>query len=159
MRNNQKPTALKILEGNPGKRPLPKNEPKPAPVVKVPAPPDWLNKEAKELWKDLAPKLERIGLLTEVDLATFATGCQAWGKHVEMERYLKKHGETYFYTNKAGEENEVKRPQVLIGKEAFDRFYKIMGEFGLSPGSRTRIEVKSTEDGMDPMEKILSGVK
>ena len=40
-----KPTALKVLEGNPGKRPLNENEPKPE--NKAPRCPSWLEQEAK----------------------------------------------------------------------------------------------------------------
>ena len=39
-----KPTALKVLEGNPGKRPLNENEPKPE--RKAPECPSWLEPEA-----------------------------------------------------------------------------------------------------------------
>ncbi len=41
-----KPTALKVLEGNPGKRPLNLNEPKPE--KKAPKCPSWLEPEAKK---------------------------------------------------------------------------------------------------------------
>ena len=40
-----KPTAVKVLEGNPGKRSLNTNEPKP--VKKAPRCPAWLEDEAK----------------------------------------------------------------------------------------------------------------
>ena len=164
---NKKPTALKVLEGNPGKRPLPQNEPKPAPVVKVPKPPSWMNSDGKRAWKRLAPELERLGLLTVADLETFAAACQAYGIWVECERFFKKkdpetkkvYGRTYEYTNKAGEANEVARPEVKIGQKALDQFKGLMSEFGLSPASRTRIEVKPPEEGQDPMEALLSGVK
>jgi len=65
-----KPTAIKILEGNPGKRPLNLNEPKPLQIA--PECPDWLLDEAKKEWKRLAPELERLGLLTILDMAAFA---------------------------------------------------------------------------------------
>ena len=42
------PTAIKELEGNPGKRPLNKNEPKP--TKKAPPCPKWLEPEAKKEW-------------------------------------------------------------------------------------------------------------
>ena len=41
-----KPTAMKVLEGNPGGRPLNKNEPKPD--KKAPRCPAWLEEEAKK---------------------------------------------------------------------------------------------------------------
>ena len=47
-----KPTALKVLEGNPGKRPLNDREPVPPKgTLKCPA---WLLPEAKKEWKRLA---------------------------------------------------------------------------------------------------------
>lgn len=44
-----KPTAVKVLEGNPGKRSLNTAEPKPE--KKAPRCPSWLEDEAKKEWK------------------------------------------------------------------------------------------------------------
>ena len=65
-----KPTAIKELEGNPGKRPLNKNEPKPK--AKAPKCPPWLESDAKKEWRRLSKELEAMGLLTQVDMAAFA---------------------------------------------------------------------------------------
>ena len=57
-----KPTALKQLEGNPGKRQLNEHEPvPPKSTVRCPA---WLEPEAKKEWKRLAPSLEAMGILS-----------------------------------------------------------------------------------------------
>ena len=66
-----KPTAIKELEGNPGKRPL--NEAEPKPVKKAPSCPKWLEPEAKKEWRRLSKQLEQSGVLTEVDQAAFAS--------------------------------------------------------------------------------------
>jgi phage terminase small subunit len=71
-----KPTALKVLEGNPGKRPL--NEKEPQPKRQAPRCPSWLEPEAKKEWKRMAKTLEAIGVLTQVDKAAFAGYCQAY---------------------------------------------------------------------------------
>ena len=53
-----KPTALKVLEGNPGKRPLNDHEPiPPKGELKCPS---WLLPEAKKEWKRLASSLEAV---------------------------------------------------------------------------------------------------
>ena len=57
-----KPTAIKELEGNPGKRLLNADEPKPE--RKVPPCPKWLEPEAKKEWRRLSKQLEQIGVLT-----------------------------------------------------------------------------------------------
>ena len=51
------PTAVKELEGNPGKRPLNAKEPKPA--KKAPSCPKWLEPEAKKEWRRLAKQMEQ----------------------------------------------------------------------------------------------------
>lgn len=157
----RKPTNLKLLEGNPGRRPLPENEPKPRPVA--PKRPAWLNSEAKRMWKRLAPELERLGLLTSVDGEAFAAACQAWGTYVECERLFKskdpetgqRMGRTYTYVNKAGQANIIERPEVRIGQKALEAFHRFCSEFGLSPASRARIAVKAEAEGFDPMEELL----
>lgn len=54
------PTAIKELEGNPGKRKLNENEPKPE--RKAPACPKWLDKDARKEWHRLAKKMEALGI-------------------------------------------------------------------------------------------------
>ncbi len=49
------PTALKLLKGNPGKRPLPENEPNPQGEVKKPV---FVKHRATRIWKQYAPELE-----------------------------------------------------------------------------------------------------
>ena len=68
-----KPTALKLIEGNPGKRPINGHEPKP-PASK-PTCPSHLSPTAKAEWKRLAEALHRIGLLTQADRTALAAYC------------------------------------------------------------------------------------
>lgn len=70
-----KPTGIKGLEGNPGKRPLNKNGPKPKKIA--PKCPAWLLPDAKKEWRRLSKELETIRLLTGVDMDAFAGYCQA----------------------------------------------------------------------------------
>lgn len=64
-----KPTALKLLQGNPGKRKLPAGEPVSAVGAICPA---WLGAEAREMWKKWAPIFEGMGCLREADTLAFA---------------------------------------------------------------------------------------
>ena len=73
-----KPTAVKALEGNPGKRSLNTGEPKPE--KKAPRCPAWLEGEAKKEWKRMAGQMEKLGILTEIDMAAFAGYCQAYAR-------------------------------------------------------------------------------
>ena len=77
------PTAIKELEGNPGKRAL--NDKEPKPQKKAPACPKWLEDEAKKEWRRLAKQMEQLGILTQVDMAAFAGYCQAYARWKEAE--------------------------------------------------------------------------
>jgi len=68
-----KPTALKLLAGNPGKRPLNQDEPKPAGPVKKP---EGLSARASDAWDREAPKCQRMNTLTAADVEAFATLCE-----------------------------------------------------------------------------------
>jgi P27 family predicted phage terminase small subunit len=110
-----KPTALKILEGNPGKKPL--NNQEPNPEKRAPKCPSWLEPEAKKEWKRMAKTLETMGILTQVDITAFAGYCQAYARWKEAEEFLSKHG-TIFKTP-SGYIQQV--PQVSIAQTVSDK--------------------------------------
>ena len=153
-----KPTALKVLEGNPGKRPLSRTEPKPIPIS--PKPPNWLASEAKKMWKHLAPQLETLGLLTIIDGYALAAACQSYSTWAKIERYLQKNGLT-MEIKKVDDDGQPftsyiqQRPEVSIGNKALMAFKSFCTEFGLTPSSRCRINTKPTEADDDPMEALL----
>lgn len=149
-----KPTALKALEGNPGRRPLNENEPKPE--KKAPKCPAWLEPEAKKEWKRMTKTLEAIGVLTQVDATAFAGYCQAYARWKEAEEFLSKHG-TIFKTP-SGYIQQV--PQVSIAQTYLKIMKDFCSEFGLTPAARSRISVSTTEGSNDdPMEDMLRVVK
>ena len=81
-----KPTALKKLEGNPGKRKL--NTKEPMPGKGMPDCPKWLLPETKEEWKRLCQKLSEMGVLTEIDMAAFAAYCQSYARWKEAQQRI-----------------------------------------------------------------------
>lgn len=145
-----KPRAIKVLEGNPGKRQLNFSEPKP--VKKAPRCPNWLEDEAKKEWKRMAKQLEHLGILTEIDMAAFAGYCQAYARWKEAEEFITKHGT--IVKTPSGYWQQV--PQVSIAQTYLKIMNKFCEQFGLTPSSRTRINAdvnKVTET--DPMELLL----
>lgn len=147
-----KPTNLKLLAGNPGKRPINKNEPKPPPIA--PKCPGWLNKEGKKEWKRIAPLLERLGLLTEADMANLAAYCRTYAEMVEAEQFLEKHGLTY-QIPKRDEEGKVvglyvqQWPQVSIVRRCQEEIRAYSALFGLSPSDRSRMSLPTERDDDD----------
>ena len=150
-----KPTNLKILEGNRGKRPLPTNEPKPDPVA--PKCPAWLHKDAKKEWKRIAPQLERLGLLTQVDMAALAGYCESWAQYKRSIEFIHKHGEVYPIKDDEGKVKYLQQvPQVSIANKALANIRAAATQFGLSASDRGRIQVPGMEDREDEMEQMLN---
>ena len=148
-----KPTAMKELEGNPGKHPLNTSEPKPN--KKAPACPKWLEPEAKKEWRRLAKQMEAIGILTEVDMAAFAGYCQAYARWREAEDFITQHGS--IFKTPSGYVQQV--PQVSIAQQNLKIMQSFATEFGLTPACRARIVANSgaAESDDDPMAQLLKG--
>jgi phage terminase small subunit len=83
-----KPTALKLLKGNPGRRNL--SKPAPAFDPAKPSPPPFLNDDALQEWHRLIDILFKTGVMTETDRAAFAAYCQSYGRWVQAERQIAK---------------------------------------------------------------------
>lgn len=143
------PTALRIMRGNPSKRPLPKNEPRV--VAALPPCPRWLRADARREWRRAGRQLEQIGLISHVDLATFAAYCTAYGQLVEAERGIAEHG--LIQTSPNG--MEVKSVWVTLADKARLTIAKLAPEFGMSPSSRTRVAPAQREPDADEFDAAM----
>src|SRR5688500_13426098 len=85
------PTHLKLVRGNPGKRPL--NASEPAPLLTLPTPPAELSADARVEWERVAVELHRIGVLSGIDRGPLAAYCQAYGRWITAERAITKMAE------------------------------------------------------------------
>jgi len=144
-----KPTAIKVLEGNPGKRTLNEHEPKPE--KKAPRCPSWLDQEAKKEWRRMAKQLEDLGILTEVDMAAFAGYCQAYARWKEAEEFITKHGT--IVKTPSGYWQQV--PQVSIAQTYLKIMTRFCEQFGLTPSARSRIVADKGNEAEDPLEFML----
>lgn len=171
-----KPTKLKIIAGNPGKRSLNKREPQPP--ADEPSMPAWLSSRAKIEWKRIVPELKRLGLLTAIDLAALACYCQAFAEFEIATRTIDEEGRvcsvpliaeedlTELVTDpKTGEPKTVTialkgqrigarlktHPAVTQQREAFRIVKQFLAEFGLSPSSRSGVSGQGSDAGtVDP---------
>lgn len=146
-----KPTALKVLAGNPGKRPINANEPKPPPAR--PRCPAWLDAEAKREWRRIAPTMARMGLLTEVDAAVLAAYCAAVSELVRAHTTIAERGLSYRFP-RIDESGKVvgmymqQIPEVGILHRAQEEIRAFATLFGMSPSDRARIAVTEDDDDM-----------
>lgn len=144
----RKPTALKILQGNPGRRPI-GNEPKP--TSGLPKCPSHLSAVAKAEWKRTGKELDRLGLMTKIDRAAFEAYCCCYANWRRAQEMLDKSGPLLVL----GDKLQV-NPAARLAEMALSQMYKFLTEFGLSPASRTRLhvpEVKKAQDEFDAYQK------
>lgn len=142
-----KPTVLKIIEGNRGKRKL--NDREPMPARGVPECPAWLDAEARAKWAALTPELDRLGLLTVVDGDALAGYCQAWAEFREATERLRKEGR--YQSTPAGKRVH---PACVRQQTALTMMAKFGAVFGLSPADRTRLAVDKSGE-RDDFEAFL----
>lgn len=143
-----RPPALRLVEGNPGKRPI-KNTPRPKGRSARPA---GLSPDAANEWRRLAPQLTLLGLLTAADRAFFAAYCEAWASWRRADRKVAELGELVLDDNGV----PVKNPWLRIRVESAAEMHRFGAEFGLSPASRTRLGEAPDEDKrQDPAAKYF----
>lgn len=149
------PTKLKILRGNPGCRAL--NQLEPTPRTDTPRCPRWLDKDARTKWRQLIPELKRMGVLTIVDGDALAAYCQIWARWKEAELFIQKHGPVVAIKHKDGSLKYLQQvPQVAIARTLLQLLNRFQQEFGMTPASRSRIEVPESRAG-DEYERFLKG--
>lgn len=152
-----KPTSLKLIEGNRGKRPLNRKEPRIASAL--PSPPPHLTADALEEWNRVAVWLHRIGLLSEVDRAGLAAYAQAYGRWAQAERAIAKMAEKDHLTGglmiRTSNGNAIQNPLVGTANKAAADMMRYAAEFGMTPSARTRITAEAPAQDADPADRFF----
>jgi P27 family predicted phage terminase small subunit len=155
-----KPTKLKELAGNPGKRRLNKSEPKPKAL-----PPAKVAKVAKKRQDPLADgltdfyarygkKLRDLGVLTEVDEAAFDMMAVHWSLAREVAQIVRKDGV------RVKDENGLdrKHPLLQVLRDNSAAFRQYAAEFGMTPSSRSALHVEPPAKEKTLAEMLFEGV-
>lgn len=128
-----KPTKLKELQGNPGKRALNKNEPQFKEILAV-EPPEWLPELAVQMWQTVVPELLANKILTVADLHNVEVFCVAYARWREAEQEIKENGLTI-----VTEKSVIKNPAVTVVNESLRQMVQFGSLLGLDPSSRVRL--------------------
>lgn len=150
-----KPTTLKLLEGNAGKRALDLSAGV-NPAIEIPDAPRHLGKEARKEWKRITPLLEELGLLSKLDRAALALYCQVAGRLAELETAFnrkvdQKVTEGMDYYDAVHDVSHSRTPSgyeqqsvivQLIGRHR-EQLHRYLQHFGLSPAARGRVQASN----------------
>ena len=133
-----KPTRLKMLTGNPGKRRL--NEDEPRPEAAIPDCPAELSPMARKEWERLIVELCALRLLTHLDRAALAAYCGAYALWAEATEAIQKYGAMI----KSPTGYPIQSPYLSIANRQAELMMRIASEFGFTPASRSRISTPSS---------------
>ncbi len=142
------PTALKRLAGNPGKRPLNKNEVCPRPGL--PECPSFLDKVGKAEWERISAELSATGLLTHFDMAALAAYCACWSRFAKLEKAVQKEGEVV--DDAVGTK---RNPKLLALNRTVQELRALGSDFGLNPVARSRLASAPNSQERDDFSDFL----
>ncbi len=159
MGRKPKPTHLKLVTGNPGRRPLPAVEAQAVPAL--PSPPPHLSDDAKVEWGRVSEELYKIGLLSGIDRASLAAYCQAYGRWAIAERAIAEMGKRDLLTGglmiKTSNGNAIQNPLVGTANKAMSDLVRYAAEFGMTPSARSRIiAAPPGSESQDPVAAYLA---
>ena len=147
------PTILKIAKGNPGKRPLNKNEPKP--VADAVEPPDWVTGKSLEKWHEVVPKLVGMGVMTNADIDTIARYCTMYEQFVKYLDQVRRGLDVLVIRDDRGKVKYMQStPAATMLTKLAASMLRIEQEFGLTPSARSGISA-SQEKPRDDLEDLL----
>ena len=132
------PNHLKLVRGNPGRRPLNAAEPK---VRRArPSAPEHMSDRAREAWGYVSGLLDRMGILSEVDALALELLCEAYADYLGARAEIKAFGsETYATETANGDKMYRSHPAVAQRNDADRRIRGWLAEFGMTPSARTRV--------------------
>ena len=148
-----KPTRLKVLEGNPGLRPLNDSEPEPEILTRAPHCPKRFgaNSEAAKEWRRVTKTLVDTGIITELDTKLLEIYCDAYETYLAAADSIREKGVVLQTDSKW-----ITNPACRVADAATKQIRAIMAELGMTPSSRSRIKVPKSGGNADPMEEVLS---
>lgn len=150
------PTAVKKLQGNPGKRPIARREPKPQTAVKRP---HGLGQGLqRRFWDEHAPELERLQILTGVDAAAFRLMAEHYALAVQAVHELRKPTEEGGGLTIEGRDGAKKNPLAQVFRDNSIAFKAWATEFGMTPSARARLQLPEEAEQLSLAEMLFQAV-
>ena len=133
-----KPTALKLLAGNPGRRPL--NQREPQFESGIPDKPAWFGPYASEEWDRTVGHLNGQRVFTKNDLGIIVSLCVAYEQFRETHAHITRLGRSYTVTDVSGNTHHKPRPECMRFEAAQREYRTLLAEIGFSPSSRSKVK-------------------
>jgi P27 family predicted phage terminase small subunit len=157
-RRGPAPTPTKLLDARGSWRGSANAEPMPA---GKPIPPPWLQGDAKVVWDEMLDQFcSTLGVITTRDRNALARYCDVFVRWRKAADFLEKNGDVFPINDAKGKLKCLQQfPQVAIYRNLALMLLRLEQEFGLTPASRTRIQVivANAPSGAPPRDNATSG--
>lgn len=94
-------------------------------------------------------ELARYGMISAVDRGALAMLCTCWARYVQAEEMIEKAAAqapgSYGMFVKTPNNFAVQSPWLAVSNKAMEQYKVFCAEFGLTPSSRTRLPVSTTQ--------------
>ncbi|EAA7555987.1 phage terminase small subunit P27 family [Salmonella enterica subsp. diarizonae] len=147
-----KPSQLKVVAGNPGKRKI--NDKEPAPAHEIPSPPSHLTDWGKVAWGKLTVLLDGMGVMTIADGLALERLCDIYADILQLRDTIAVEGRTYTVQTDGGFLIKP-HPAVAMLADADRRFKSYLVEFGLTPAARTKVNAHDGNKEEDPLSQFF----
>lgn len=147
------PVELKILRGNPGKRPIPTDTPRP--VTDIPRCPSHLKNEARREWRRITRELADMGVLARADRAALEMYCVIYARWRTAEERLEADYQLVATTDKGYEHIG---GYLVVANKCVQQMKALLTEFGATPSSRARVRVEKPKEEDSLADKLRRAV-
>jgi P27 family predicted phage terminase small subunit len=157
---NRKPTALKKIEGNRGKRALNKKEPVPPAIPPTVDPTTLTTGELSALeqkfWNKLFPIVSGMKLMTGADVIALEQLCRWLAEEQECTALITRMGRLIAKKDEQGKVIGVSANSVVrMRSDAAKHVRTYLAVFGLGPSFRSALAVENPDDSpQDPLENV-----
>jgi P27 family predicted phage terminase small subunit len=135
------PTHLKVIRGNPGKRVLNANEPRP--LGDLADPPEWMSESQKAGW-NYAIEHSPAGLLKKLDRSVLSVWVVAEDLHRRASEQVDKFG---ILTKAPNTGLPIQSPYLPVVNKQAAIMLKAAEQLGFTPASRSRIQLMDSFTG------------
>jgi P27 family predicted phage terminase small subunit len=131
-----KPTAQRLREGNPGGRPINRQEPALPPETFDAVPPELAGvPRAIAEWQHLAPVLRQRRAVTTADRSALIALCLEWSRYLDASAQAT----PLVISTKSG--YPMPNPYLSVASKALAACARLWPELGLTPSSRSRVRI------------------
>jgi len=152
MTRGRKPRALEVQEASGSLRKNPHRRPKNAIQAdqRIPEAPEYVraDKTASTVWDETVDVLKDCGILSKTDTHLLTSYVTTYSEWVKCYQHVSQHGHK--------DENGKTSPESVTFHKLADRHTKLLSELGLSPSSRARLSVATSQEAKEETTSLAS---